>query len=164
MEWVYKRQVWPALTWLRMFHGHHSELVRHLLLVDRLLDGVVLEVDASTTGGGAACWCGDRARSHHSPPDRFVSTVWTEDDERLLHVRLGDPADQATWEAFMALLAIRHFVSPTVRGRIVLVGDALGVRYSMVRLTAKSPVINELAKELALHLAPMGHELVGIHV
>ena len=37
-------------------------------------------------------------------------------------------------------------------------------RYSMVRLTARSPVINELAKELALHLAPMGHELVGIHI
>ena len=34
----------------------------------------------------------------------------------------------------------------------------------MVRLTARSPVINELAKELALHLAPMGHELVGIHI
>ena len=31
----------------------------------------------------------------------------------------GDPrAHQATWEAFMAFLAIRHFVSPTVRGRI----------------------------------------------
>ena len=72
---MYKRQVWPALTWLRMFHGHHSELVRHLFLVDRLLDGVVLEVDASTTGGGAACWCGDRARSQHSPPDLFVSNV-----------------------------------------------------------------------------------------
>ena len=49
----------------------------HLFLVDRLLEGV-LEVDASTIGG-------DRARSRHSLPDRFVSTVWTEDDERLLH-------------------------------------------------------------------------------
>ena len=87
VEWVYKRQLVPALAWLRMFHGHHSELVRHLFLVDRMLDGVVLEVDASTTGGGAACWCGDRFRSQHSLPDRFVSTVWTEDDERLLHVK-----------------------------------------------------------------------------
>ena len=64
----------------------------------------------------------------------------------------------------MALLAIRHFVSPTLRGRIILVGDALGVWYSMIRLTARSPKINEIAKELALHLAPMGHEFVGIHV
>ena len=164
VDWVYKRQVSPALTWLRMFHGHHPELVRHLFLMDRLLDGVVLEVEASTTGGGAACYRGGRKRSQHSPPDRFVSTVWTEDDERLLHVKRGDPAHQATWEAFMALLAIRHFVSPTLRGRIILVGDAFGVWYSMVRVTARSPKINEIAKELALHLAPMGHELVGIHV
>ena len=64
----------------------------------------------------------------------------------------------------MALLAIRHFVSPTLRGRIILVGDAFGVWYSMVRVTARSPKINEIAKELALHLAPMGHELVGFHV
>ena len=162
VDWVYKRQVWPALTWLRMFHGHHPVLVRHLFLVDRLLDGAVLEVDASTTGGGAAC-C-DRQRSQHSPPDCFVSTVWTEEDERLLHVKRGDPAHQATWEAFMALLAIRHFVSPSLRGRIILVGYALGVWYSMIRLAARSPKINEIAKELSLLLAPMGHELVGIHV
>ena len=34
----------------------------------------------------------------------------------------------------------------------------------MVRFTARSPKINEIAKESALHFAPMGHELVGIHV
>ena len=36
-------------------------------LVDRLLDGLVLEVDASTTGGGAACWVG-----HSNPPVAYV--------------------------------------------------------------------------------------------
>ena len=52
VELVYKRQVWPALTWLRKFHWEHQQvLVRHLYLVDRLLDGLVLELDASTTGG-----------------------------------------------------------------------------------------------------------------
>ena len=35
---------------------------------------------------------------------------------------------------------------------------------NMIRLAARSPKINEIAKELALLLAPMGHELVGIHV
>ena len=60
VEWVFKRQVWPALSWLRMFHEQRQgELVRHVYLVDRLLDGIVLEVDASTAGGGAACWYGD---------------------------------------------------------------------------------------------------------
>ena len=42
----------PPLSWLRRFHGHQrGELVRHLFLVDQLLDVWVLEVDASTTGG-----------------------------------------------------------------------------------------------------------------
>ena len=128
VELVYKKQVWPALAWLRRFHQQHQQdLVRHLFLVDRLLDGLVLEVDASTTGGGAACWIGARRLAQHRPPDVFVTTEWTSEDEELLGTRRGDPAHQATWEAFMVLLAIRHFVAPGVRGRIVLVGDALGV-------------------------------------
>ena len=64
----------------------------------------------------------------------------------------------------MALLAIRHFVTLKSRGKIVLVGDALGVWYSLVRMNAKATKINEIAKELALHMAPLGHELMCIHV
>ena len=60
----------------------------------------------------------------------------------------------------MALLAIRHFVTSKSRGRIILVGDALGVWYGLVRMKARTPKVNEIA----LHLAPLGHELVGIHV
>ena len=56
---IFKRQMWPALSWMRPFHEHNADdLVRHLYLVDRQLDGMVLEVDASTTGSGAACWFG----------------------------------------------------------------------------------------------------------
>ena len=57
----------------------------------------------------------------------------------------------------MVLLAIRHFVPPVSRGKIILVGDALGVWYGMVRMSAKSQKISEVAKELALHLAPLEH-------
>ena len=165
VELVYKKQVWPALAWLRRFHQQHQQdLVRHLFLVDRLLDGLVLEVDASTSGGGAACWIGARQLVQHRPPDAFVTTEWTSEDEELLGTRRGDPAHQATWEAFMVLLAIRHFVVPGVRGRIVLVGDALGVWFGMVKFCARAGKINEIAKEVAMHLAPLGHELVGVHI
>ena len=42
VELVYKKQVWPALRWLREFHHAHQQvLVKHLILVDRLLDGLV---------------------------------------------------------------------------------------------------------------------------
>ena len=148
VELVYKKQVWPALAWLRRFHQQHQQdLVRHLFLVDRLLDGLVLEVDASTSGGGAACWIGARQLVQHRPPDAFVTTEWTSEDEELLGTRRGDPAHQATWEAFMVLLAIRHFVVPGVRGRIVLVGDALGVWFGMVKFCARAGKSMKLPKK-----------------
>ena len=144
VELVYKRQVWPALTWLRKFHHAHQQvLVRHLFLVDRLLDGLVLEVDASTTGGGAACWVGARHVANSNPPPAYVVTKWTAEDEALLGTEWGDPAHQATCEAFMVLLAIHHFVTVEVRGRIVLVGDALGVWFGMVRMKK----INKMQKK-----------------
>ena len=46
----------------------------------------------------------------------------------LSGTRRRGPAHQAAWEAFMVLLVIRHFVTVEVRGRIVLVGDALVLR------------------------------------
>ena len=166
VDLVCKKQVWPALlVWLRKFHQQYrQDLVRHLFLVEHLLDGLVLEVDASTTGGGAACWIGARCRAQQGPPDAFVTTEWTQEDEVLLGTRRRDPAYQATWEAFMVLLAIRHFVTAKVRGRIWLVGDAMGVWFGMVRFDAKAKQINEIAKEVAMHLAPLGHDLIGVHI
>ena len=64
----------------------------------------------------------------------------------------------------MVLLAIRHFVTAKVRGRIWLVGDAMGVWFGMVRFNAKAKQINETAKEVAMHLAPLGHDLVGVYI
>ena len=82
VELVCKKQVWPALAWLRRFHQQHQQdLLRHLFLVDRLLDGLVLEVDASTSGGSAACWIGARRLAQHRPPDAFFTTEWTSEDE-----------------------------------------------------------------------------------
>ena len=64
----------------------------------------------------------------------------------------------------MVLLAILHFVVSGVRGRIVLVGDALGVWFGMVKFCVRPGKINEIAKEVAMHVAPLGHELVGVHI
>ena len=109
---VFKRQVWPALSWLRCCHEHNSDnLVRHLYLVDRQLDGMIRE-GANTTGGGAAGWHGARRLSQQGFPNAFVATLWSEEDEQFLGVERGVPAHQATWEAFMALLAVLHFVAP----------------------------------------------------
>ena len=65
-------------------------------LLGRLLDGLVLEVDASTTGGEAACWIGARHVAHKNSPVAYVVTQWTEQDEELLGTKREDPAHQAT--------------------------------------------------------------------
>ena len=93
-----------------------------------------------------------------------MCTAWTDADCALLRATIGDPGSQAVFEAFMFLLAVRHFVTIGLRGKVTVVGDALGVWYSLVKLASKAASINEIAKELALHLAPLGHELRGIHV
>ena len=162
---VYTKQVLPALKWLERFHaGYEGDIVRDIYLVDRELQGLLIESDASPHGGGAACWIGAVGRRLHRPPDMYVVATWTQDDELLLGARIGDPASQAVWEAFMVLLAVRHFVSARTRGKITVVGDALGVWHGLAKFSAKSLSINEVAKELAMYLAPLGHEICGIHV
>ena len=72
----------------------------------------------------------------------------------------------------MVLLAIRHIVTARVRGRIVLVGDAMGgeegrgggrreegggwKRVGIVKFCVKAWKTNDIAKELS----PLGHEIV----
>ena len=62
----------------------------------------------------------------------------------------------------MVLLAIRHFVTARVRGRIWLVGDAVGVWFGMVRFNAKAKQRN--CQEVTMLLAPLGHDLIGVHI
>ena len=89
----------------------------------------MLEVDAPT-GRGAACWVGARRVAHGHPPVAFDVTEWTTEDEALLSTE--------------RVLAIWQLVTAEVRGRIVLVGDALGVWFGMVRFSAKAKKINAI--------------------
>ena len=119
-----------------------GELVRHVFLVNGLLDGVVLEVDA-------VCCHGDERRSLCAPPVFFWSAqVGQMRTEKMVHTARGDPTHQATWEAFMVLPAI----SPTLRGK-----RNLG-RKCFWCLVRHDVDVGQL------HLSPFGHELVGIHV
>ena len=51
-----------------------------------------------------------------------------------------------------------------VSGPVVVAGDAEGVLCDLVQLRGKAPAINEIAKEVALHLAPQGRDLAGLHL
>ena len=64
----------------------------------------------------------------------------------------------------MMLEAVLCWVTNDTLGRVCLVGDAQGVLFGLTRLSASSPIINDIAKEMALHLAPMGQTLAGSHV
>ena len=51
----------------------------------------------------------DATHNKGLPMHSQLHCVWTREDEQLLGVERGVPAPQTTWEAFMALLAVRQF-------------------------------------------------------
>jgi len=55
-------------------------------------------------------------------------------------------------------------VTESTRGRVIVVGDALGVMHGVITLSAKSEIVNKIAMELALHLAPLCLSLAGIRI
>ena len=162
---VYKKQISSALHWLQLFAlGNRGGLSKTFSLEERFADGAVFQCDASVWGGGAACW--DCATDYYKnlPPQSYFSVKWTAFHESLLQATIGDPAHQATFEAYVFLLAVTSWVTPLTKGRIILIGDALGVMHSIIQLSSKVFIVNEIAKELALHLAPLCTSLSGIHI
>ena len=61
--------------------------------------------------------------------------------ERLLNVSIGDPAHQGTFEAYTFLLAVTKWVTESTRGRVIVVGDALGVTHGVITLSVKSEIV-----------------------
>ncbi|CAK0856481.1 unnamed protein product, partial [Prorocentrum cordatum] len=162
---LFRKQVEPALRWLVAFATDAPlHLTRHVYLVDRLYDGLYVETDASPWGGGGCCWASPAARRAGEAPRAYFAVTWDHTHEELLHTQVGSPAGQASWEAFAMLLAAKLWISPEVRGRITFAGDAQGVLATLVQLRGDSAIINDVAKELALHLAPLGHALEGLHI
>jgi hypothetical protein len=47
---------------------------------------------------------------------------------------------------------------------VYFVGDAEGILFDLIQLRGKSRIINDIAKELALYLAPLGKDLHGMHI
>ena len=89
---------------------------------------------------------------------------WTEEHERLISGTIGLPDHQAEWEALMFVIALRTWTSSSTRGKLTIIGDAARVISDLIAMKAKSANINCLVKEAALHLAPLGLELFGIHL
>ena len=129
---------------------------------------VLLTFDGSLSGGGATLQAGIRSFSgaHLQPMVSFWASAWTDDELSLLQVKRGDPAGQARLEAFTLLHSVSTWrrILATASGTLAIMGDALGVLHDAQKFRAKDSVLNSIMAELALLIAPMGHDLRAIHL
>ena len=159
-------QVKGALKWLLTFAKSVQAvpLKRTYHLADRTAFAITIEADGSPWGGGALAWHGDPATRGARKPFAWFACPWNASDEAILKAQIGSPDGQARWEGFSFLLAIRQWITPGLVGRITLVGDAEGVLGALAMMRSSDPVINSMAQEIALWLAPKGLALESLHV
>ena len=157
-DMVYFRQIEPALRWLRNYledsQGGLRKLVKAHVRHRCRLDIIV---DASPIGGGAV-------RLVDGKPVETFSLVWNQEDEKRLSARIGDPASQALWEAYMMLWCLWHWLEGEDQGFVRIRGDAQGVLSALIKRSAASPLLNNVVKEVALHLALHHQTLEAIHL
>ena len=96
----------------------------------------------------------------------YWADTWTDEELAMLQVTRGDPAGHARLEAFTLLHSIHTWRSIlcVATGSLSVMGDALGVLHDAQNIRAADPILNLIMAELALVIAPMGHELRAIHL
>ena len=161
----YKRQITPALHWIYEFAcGHLSGLTRTVHALTRDILGITIVSDASPWGGGALMWHTFQEYADNQPAAEFLNVQWTAEHEGLIDGQVGSPDHQASWEALAFGIAIRTWVTGKVQGKITIIGDAQGVISNIIAMRSRAPAINDIVKEIALHLAPLGLDLLGLHL
>ena len=61
-------------------------------------------------------------------------------------------------------IAIETWVTDDVQGKVTIIGDAQGVISNLIAMRSRATAINDIVKEIALHLAPLGLDLLGVHL
>ena len=115
-------------------------------------------------GGGALLWHSRRDYEANLDVAHFIQLRWSASHEKLVDGVIGKPDFQAEWEALMLVIALKTWMNENTRGKVTIIGDAAGVIGDIIAMRARSPRINRFIKEAALHLAPLGLELFGIHI
>ena len=64
----------------------------------------------------------------------------------------------------MMLLAMKQWIDQGLHGIVSIVGDAEGVLGALTRLRSDDEVINAIAMELVVWLAPRGLAVEGLHI
>ena len=88
--------------------------------------------------------------------DAFVATMWTKEDEMLLNTTRGDPRIRRLGKRSWYRWRFETLSLPRCVVGLCWSEMPLGSGFGMVRLCAKAGTINEIAKKVVLHLAPMG--------
>ena len=109
-------------------------------------------------------WTSWAAYQRNEHPSSYIIIEWDKKHEHLINGEIGKPDHQASWEALMYVIAIKTWVDKQTVGKITMIGDASGVIFDLIAMKAKSDVVNNLLKEAAMHLAPLGLDLFGVHI
>ena len=153
------------MSWLLTLADQNMNGLTRIIRVEhRDHYGVTIKSDASPWGGGALMWRTWAAYQADDPADEYLQIPWNNLHERLVSGRTGVPDFQADWEALMFVISLKTWTDTNIVGKVTVIGDAAGVISDLVAMKAKAKTINNLVKETALHLAPLGLELDGLHV
>ena len=160
-------QLRRALLWISTLCGNNLKAVeRHCR--PRASYFSLITFDGSLTGGGATLQVGltNLKDAEHVPVVSYWHDRWTAEGFQLLGVEPGDPGGQARLEAYTLLGALATWQSTLAetQGTLAALGDALGILYDVTKIKAKEPVLNAIAAEMALLMAPIGMDIRAANV
>jgi hypothetical protein len=122
----------------------------------------IIRTDASTTGMGAILFDAQTLE-----PVNFWADSITAQDEQVWRAEKGISGHMALWELLTLVVSVRIW-APFLRGDLAEVrvqADSMPALGAAVKMTSPTPVLNELAMELALALESIGAEVaVGEHI
>ena len=164
---VHANQVRLPIHWLLTFAN------ANFLKIERRVRkpaaySTVLTFDGSLSGGGATLQVGvpslENADEH--PIVAYWHDEWGATDRARLQVVSGESAGQARLEAYTLHLSLHIWrqILAESEGKLVIIGDALGILHDALKLRAKDTVLNSLLADSALILAPMGLHISGAHL
>ena len=109
-------------------------------------------------------WSSFQDYADNKPATEFFSIRWASEHEKMIDGETGTPDHQASWEALAFGIAIKTWVTEHTLGKVTIIGDAQGVISNLIAMRSRAAVINDVIKEVALHLTPLGLDLLGLHL
>ena len=144
--YVPTRRYRHALTWIRAFVGGWGQEARFFSLSPKPPSRLQVIMDASPWGMGAILLDG-------FTPIEYFGIALTTADLRRFNATIGESKFTTLWEALTLLICIRQWLVQRTALRIRLKSDSLGALRLAFKLSSPSPHLNQIAQEIALHLA-----------